>query len=361
MQFNDAVPLAPKRTVPRMHSLSGNKSSLNVSLSPFSNRIFWLVLIVASLNGPLYSQPPNRRPIGRFSPFTCSACDASLHKQIPNPALNRPVSPPSSSSLFPDNDTEVWDSDFRAQLSASEALVEDPLFSPTSRFVEPPDLSLWPQSEQKPEEGPNKKTAHNPSADAGSPGHIFWVIPAFKVDYAKGFEPLTPKEKFQEWAQSSYDPMGLTVGAFEAATLEYSSTDGFCGYGMGMAGYGKCFGSMELDAADSSFVGDFVLPVVLHQDPRYFRLGKGSFGKRVWWAVSRVFVTYNDSGRTVFYSSALSGTVIAAGLSNFYYPSQDVGMTHTMSRIAIDLGNTALYNLAAEFWPDIDHKIHRSL
>lgn len=128
-----------------------------------------------------------------------------------------------------------------------------------------------------------------------------------------------------------------------------------------MAGYGKCFGSLELDATDSSFIGDFVLPVVLHQDPRYFRLGKGSFGKRAWWAVSRVFVTYNDSGHTVFYSSALSGTVIAGVLSNLYYPSQDVGMSHTMTRIAIDLGNTALYNLAAEFWPDIDHKIHHAL
>ncbi|MDE3136243.1 MAG: hypothetical protein KGL59_06695, partial [Acidobacteriota bacterium] len=267
---------------------------------------------------------------------------------------------PSSSFRFLENGIDAWDSDFGAALSAPGAPLGSQLFSPTFRPVGPPDLTLWPQDEQKPEKGRDKKTAHNPSADAGSPGHIFWVIPAFKVDYAKGFQPLTPKEKFQEWAQSSYDPMGLTVGAFEAATLEYSSTDGFCGYGMGMAGYGKCFGSLELDAIDSSFIGDFVLPVVLHQDPRYFRLGKGAFGKPVWYAVSRVFVTYNDSGRTVFYSSALSGTVIGAGLSNLYYPSQDVGISHTMSRIAIDLGNTALYNLAAEFWPDIDHKIHHA-
>lgn len=107
----------------------------------------------------------------------------------------------------------------------------------------------------------------------------------------------------------------------------------------------------------TSFIGDFVLPVLLHQDPRYFRLGQGSFGRRTWYAVSRVFVTYNDSGHTVFYSSALTGTAIAAGLSNLYYPPQDVGFGHTMSRIGIDLGNTALYNVAAEFWPDIHRKL----
>ena len=144
----------------------------------------------------------------------------------------------------------------------------------------------------------------------------------------------------------------------EAGTLEYSSSDGFCGYGKRWSSYGECFGSLELDAADSSFIGDFLLPVWWHQDPRYFRLGEGSFGRRVWYAISRVFVTYNDSGHTVLYTSALTGTVVAAALSNLYYPPQDVGASHTGTRIAIDLGNTALYNLAAEFWPDIHRWLH---
>lgn len=203
----------------------------------------------------------------------------------------------------------------------------------------------------------SKQGQHSPTATTGSPGHIFWVIPAFKVDYQHGFKPLTAKEKFQEWAQGAYDPLGLGTGAFEAATLEHSSKDGFCGYGGGWAGYGKCFGSLELDSDVSSFIGDFALTVALHQDPRYFRLGQGSFGRRLWYTVARVFVTYNDSGRTVFYSSALTGTVAAAAISNLYYPPQDVGFGHTMSRIALDLGNTALYNAAAEFWPDIHRKI----
>jgi len=215
------------------------------------------------------------------------------------------------------------------------------------------------QTQHNPAGGEKEKQQHSPTATTGSPGHIFWVVPAFKVNYQQGFKPLTPKEKFQEWAQGAYDPLGLGTGAFEAATLEHSSTDGFCGYGPGWAGYGKCFGSLELDADVSSFIGDFALTSLLHQDPRYFRLGKGSAGRRVWYAVSRVFVTYNDSGRTVFYSSTLSGTVIAAGLSNLYYPQQDRGVGHSASRVALDLGNTALYNAAAEFWPDINRKLHR--
>jgi hypothetical protein len=205
----------------------------------------------------------------------------------------------------------------------------------------------------------DKQKQSTSPAMRSSPGHIFWVVPAFRVDYANNFTPLTTKEKFEEWARAAYDPLGLGAGAAEAATLEHSSKDGFCGYGGGWAGYGKCFGSLELDANVSSFLGDFALAALLHQDPRYFRLGHDSARKRLAYAVSRVFLTSSDSGHTVFYSSALSGTVAAAGISNLYYPKQDRSLGHTMSRIAIDLGNTALYNAAAEFWPDINRKLHQ--
>lgn len=215
-----------------------------------------------------------------------------------------------------------------------------------------------PQPQTKSQEPERKQ--HAGPATSDSPGHIFWVIPAFKVDYAQNFQPLTAKEKFQEWARGAYDPLGLGVGAFEAGTLEHSSSDGFCGYGHGVAGYGECFGSLELDATVSSFIGDYALTVAFHQDPRYFRLGEGSFGKRLFYAISRVFVTYNDAGHTVAYTSALTGTVAAGGLSNLYYPQQDRGFSHTVSRIGLDLGNTALYNAAAEFWPDIHRKLHPS-
>lgn len=241
-----------------------------------------------------------------------------------------------------------------AQSLAASSLPE----APTPQSLVKASVPLQTVKQQNPSQARKKRT-YSPTATTGSPGHIFWVVPAFKVNYGENFKPLTPKEKFAEWAQSAYDPLGLGAQLVEAGTLEYSSKDGFCGYGGGWSGYGKCFGSLELDSNISSFIGDYVLTVALHQDPRYFRLGKGSFGRRTLYAISRVFITYNDSGHNVFYTSALSGTAIAAGLSNFYYPASDVGVGHTLSRVAIDLGNTALYNGAAEFWPDIHERLHR--
>jgi hypothetical protein len=190
-------------------------------------------------------------------------------------------------------------------------------------------------------------------SDTGSVGHIFFVIPAFQVTCQTTFHPLTPREKFDEWFEGTYDPRGLAWEAFLSATVEYSSRDGFCGYGKGWGGYGKCLGATELEANVSSFLGDYALPSLIHQDPRYFRRGHGALGTRVLYAVSRVFITHSDAGHWVFSSAALSGSAISAGLSNLYFPRQDRGFGRSVNRAAIDLGNTALYNLAAEFWPDL--------
>lgn len=218
-------------------------------------------------------------------------------------------------------------------------------------------VSLGANSQQS--SPPSQKD--EPSVETGSPKHIFVFVPAFHVSYLKQFKPLTPREKFDEWAHGTYDPRGLLLYAGEAATLEHSSRDGFCGYGKRFGGYGKCFGSMELDANISSFFGDFLFPVVLHQDPRFFRLGEGPFRVRLAYALSRVFVTHADSGRTVFFSSATAGSVLVAAASNLYFPAQDRGVGPSLHRLVIDFADTALFNVAAEFWPDISQELGRVL
>ena len=231
--------------------------------------------------------------------------------------------------------------------------------------------SLWPTADRPwefPDLGPDRDSAQEQSQGGtahvsdnnGSPRHIYWVIPAFNVTYLKHVEPLTPREKFRQWARGAYDPAGLALSAAEAA-LEHSPEDGFCGYGHHWDAYAKCFGAAELDSNISGFFGDFLFPVIMHHDPRYFGLGPGSAGTvpRFLYAVSRVVVRRTDSGGTAPNYSAFSGTVIAAAASNLYYPRQYRGFDHSLSRVGWDLANTVLYNVAAEFWPDVKRKVHR--
>ena len=178
------------------------------------------------------------------------------------PAEPPPFSNPPQLAAQPQPGSQLWSENFQ----------------PAEHGLSPRD----PQDQQDPSQPQKKeKQKYSPSTTNGSPGHIFWVIPAFKVNYQGGFKPLTAKEKFQEWAQGAYDPLGLGAGAVEAATLEYSSKDGFCGYGGGWGGYGQCFGSLELDANVSSFIGDYALIVLLHQGSTLLSLGQRLFSASV--------------------------------------------------------------------------------
>ncbi len=186
-----------------------------------------------------------------------------------------------------------------------------------------------------------------------SPGHLFYVIPAYEVSYLKTVPPMTPKQKFDAMFSETYDWQGLAMGGLE--TLFEHTSNGYCGYGPGFGGYMKCFASAQIDADDSGFWGDYVFPVWFHEDPRYFRLGEShSFASRFLYAVDRTFIARSDlTGRSTFAWAPTLGTILAAIASNTYYPNDQRGVGLTASRVEFDLIGTAIFNLEAEFWPDI--------
>jgi hypothetical protein len=73
-------------------------------------------------------------------------------------------------------------------------------------------------------------------------------------------------------------------------------------------------------AETRQFLSNLALPVALRQDPRYVpAFIEGSFGERMWHAVSAIAVTRSDSGRLVPNYSKLGGTVAAAYLGKEVY------------------------------------------
>ena len=49
--------------------------------------------------------------------------------------------------------------------------------------------------------------------------HIFWVLPAFNVDDKQQTNVLTPRQKFDVWAQGAEDPIGLAFKAGQTALV----------------------------------------------------------------------------------------------------------------------------------------------
>ena len=126
---------------------------------------------------------------------------------------------------------------------------------------------------------------------------------------------------------------------------------------LGGAGYGKRFGAAFADSASTQFFGTFFYPVLLHQDPRYFRKGTGSFASRLRHALAAPYLCRGDNGRTQLNASNLLGNFSAGAISNLYYP--DTGMKLTMVNSAIVTIEGSLGTIGLEFAPDVAAHFHR--
>lgn len=185
---------------------------------------------------------------------------------------------------------------------------------------------------------------------------MFGVVPMFAVTDRHNAPPLTSSEKFHLMAKTLVDPFFWGI-AFVQAGIEQANNS-FAGYGQGMQGYAKRYGAYVADSADSNFWANYAYPVLFKQDPRYFRLGTGSFGRRMLYAMAQEFVAHQDSGRRMFHFSNVLGAFTSGTISNAYYPQEDRGVGLTCNRAAVSLAYGALGNIGIEFWPDIDRKLH---
>jgi hypothetical protein len=172
------------------------------------------------------------------------------------------------------------------------------------------------------------------------------------------YTPLTPHQKFHIFVQQTYSVYTVANTAFDAGWAQM--TDDWPAYGQGMEGYGKRYGALLANHEAGSFFMNFLFPTMLHQDPRYFRMGPGhSLFKRAAYAASRVMVTRADSGHNTFNSSSLLGLLFVDSLTNAYYPRSQRGFDDTMSLFGGGVLSNAETNLLREFGPDMMRIFHR--
>jgi len=177
----------------------------------------------------------------------------------------------------------------------------------------------------------------------------------FFPDLAVDRNPLTSTQKLELFADESIAPSTILVSALGAAWNQ--AWNALPGYGQGAAGYGKRFGSSLATEASSGLFGTFVLPSLLKQDPRYFVLLHGSFGRRVKYAVRRTVITRTDHGGEAFNWSLFAGDLAAEVLANTYLPSEERTPGRTFGRFGVQIGVVAASNVLKEYWPSIFRKL----
>jgi hypothetical protein len=184
---------------------------------------------------------------------------------------------------------------------------------------------------------------------------LFWVLPTYTVVLSKSPTPLTARGKWRLFVKDETDPFTIGSEIFEAGIAQ--ANNDFAGYGRGGAGYGKRFGAGFADDTAGGFFGTFLFPSILHQDPRYYRLGGGPFKRRLGHALIRPVFTHTDSGGRAFNWSGILGSIATSSLSNAYYPEGNRGAGATFSRVAMSIPFSMLDQLINEFGPDLQKKV----
>jgi hypothetical protein len=195
------------------------------------------------------------------------------------------------------------------------------------------------------------------TSESKSSQRIFGVVPAFDVSNSENVPPMTSREKFHLALRQSVDPFSIFGSAFKAGVYQAAGFNPE--FGQGFSGFAKRFGASYADATSSTLLGTFVFPAVLHQDPRYFRKGAGSFKNRLGYSLKQVLITRTDAGSQSFNWSRVLGNLGSAGLSNAYYPAEDRGAGLTFGNFGWSMAGGTLSNALKEFWPDIHKKLSK--
>ncbi len=159
--------------------------------------------------------------------------------------------------------------------------------------------------------------------------------------------PLTTKQKYAIFWHRTFDrslPIEALMLAGGSQAANYSPA-----YGPGAKAFAERFGSYAGSIASGSFFTDALLPSMLHQDPRYFRKGRGSIVSRIFYAIESEAVTRSDSGAAAFNTSGMVGFGMSTALSNAWYPRSSITLGSTMQRFAIKLAFSATLNMIREF------------
>ena len=202
---------------------------------------------------------------------------------------------------------------------------------------------------------------------------ILGIMPAFQVvDNAENIPPMRPGQKFSLMWKSSTDPFVFALDGFVALVGQADDSnsgsktvthpDGTTsrvryGFEQGVTGYMKRFGASYADTLDGNFWGNAVLPVLLREDPRYFRMGTGSFPRRFLYSASTTIWARRDNGKWGPNYANVAGNFISGAISNFYYPKEEGGLEKTaIGAVTVTIEGTFGAELI-EFWPDIERHL----
>jgi hypothetical protein len=185
------------------------------------------------------------------------------------------------------------------------------------------------------------------------PRRILGFMPNFRT-VSGGAKPPPPtwKNNFivathQATDYSTFIFLGLTSLTAEGLDMHPS-------LGKGAGGFYAYTWRGFLDKTDGTYLSAWLLPSLLHEDTRYYALGKGHpIPIRVLYIISRQGVARTYGGRQTPNFAGLGGKVLTQVVSRYYYPTSATSFSVLASKFGYSVMRDVMFSTIREFYPDL--------
>ena len=169
-------------------------------------------------------------------------------------------------------------------------------------------------------------------------------------------QPLTSNQKGLLAFKAVIDPFNLlTIATFSGISV---AADSHSVYGPGFPGWGRLAGYSFAEDIQGEFTGVYVIPSLVHEDPRYHRMPKATTSRRIEHALIHTFVSQHDDGSVMPNYATLINVPLSAEISNLYVPEIGTNAPDTAKRVLVGYATDPVGPLVAEFLPDFAKRVH---
>jgi hypothetical protein len=164
---------------------------------------------------------------------------------------------------------------------------------------------------------------------------------------------VTGVDKFQAFVEQARSPFIFGVAGLNALAMREAQEHVAPGT---PSSFTTLYEASVVQRESSAFLGKFLYPSLLKQDPRYYPSTSQSPVGRTVYAASRLLITRNDAGKATLNTSYLLGVLTSAAVASAYRPYWARSSSAVFSDFGSTIGSDAGMNVLHEFWPAIRNK-----
>ena len=184
------------------------------------------------------------------------------------------------------------------------------------------------------------------------PKRILGFMPNFRsvsggaVPHPPGFKYNFDVATHQAFDYSSFLFLGLT-------SISAEGINSHPALGKGVDGFYAYTWRGFLDKTDGTYLSAWLLPSILHEDTRYYALGRGSILKRSLYVISREAVARTYGGTQTPNLAGLGGKVLTQVVSREYYPTSATSFSVLATKFGYSVMRDVAFTSIREFYPSI--------